>query len=184
MLDIRKSILLVVDIQEKFRQVIPDIDAVIRQSGRLIDAARELNVPMMLSEQYPQGLGHTVGELLNRLPPVEGDNKLVFEKTAFGCLGCDAIKYRLAWQERRQVILCGLETHVCVSQTAHQLLAEGYEVHLVTDVVSSRSAANHTMAITKMIQSGVIPTTTEIALFELMRDATHPAFRAVQSLIK
>lgn len=180
LLTAESSVLLVVDIQERFVPVIADIERVIRNTAILIDAARELGMPVIVSEQYPKGLGRTDSGLANRLP----DSARVVEKTAFGCLGCDELRNEMAACNRSQVVVCGIETHVCVNQTTHQLLEAGYEVHLVSDAVSSRDPANHTAGMTKMIQSGVVPACTEMAVFELMRDAVHPAFKTLQALVK
>jgi nicotinamidase-related amidase len=108
----------------------------------------------------------------------------VFEKTAFSSCGSAAFLDRLKSLGIEQVLLCGLETHVCVNQTAHDLLDNGFQVHLLTDVVCSRFEVNKAAGLAKMQMSGVIPSSIEMALFELMRDARHEQFKAIQSLIK
>src|SRR5690349_7099792 len=121
------SMLLVIDVQEKFVPVIHDCDELVEKIEVLVQAAKRLNVPVVISEQYPAGLGPTVGELKNILP----ETAIVMEKTAFGCLGDQGMRDTIAGLNRRQVIVCGIEAHVCVNQTVHQLLADGYEVHVI-----------------------------------------------------
>ena len=181
MLSVDNSVLLVVDIQEKFAPILPDSERLIQNAGILIDAARELGVPIVVSEQYPKGLGHTVPQLLEKLP---AENAAVLEKTAFGCFEDSGIRAHLAALGRRQVLVCGLETHICVNQTAHQLLHAGYEVHIAEDAVASRAEQNREIALRKLRHSGAIASCVEMALFEWIADAKHPRFKQVQALIK
>jgi nicotinamidase-related amidase len=126
------------------------------------------------------GLGCTAAEVAavftERFEPVE--------KTAFSSFGAQEFVARLEAADARQVMLCGIEAHVCVNQTTHDLLARGYQAHLLTDCITARSAQNRQVALAKMQQSGAIPSSTEMALFELMRDARHEQFKAIQKLIK
>jgi nicotinamidase-related amidase len=108
----------------------------------------------------------------------------VFEKTAFSSCGAAAFVKKLGDLKISQAVICGLETHVCVNQTAHDLLARGYQVHLLTDCVSSRAEQDKRVGLDKMMRSGALPSSTEMALFELMRDARHEQFKAIQKLIK
>jgi nicotinamidase-related amidase len=173
-------VLLVVDVQEKFTPVIHQSQQLITQVGRLIQAADQLTVPIVVSEQYPQGLGHTNGALLSLLPETVHTRV----KTTFGCLADTGIEALLSELARPQVVVCGIEAHICVNQSVHQLLEAGYQVHLVFDAVSSRAEANRDIGIQKMIQSGAVPSCVEMVLFEWLQDATHPAFKPVQALIK
>jgi nicotinamidase-related amidase len=180
MLKAEQTMLLVVDLQEKFRTVIHGMDRVVRSVKTLLEAARILSLPVVVSEQYPKGLGRTMGELLEVLP----SGAQVLEKTSFGCLGDEALFKAVQAAGRRQVLVVGVEAHVCVNQTVHGLLDAGMEPHVVRDAVSSRDPANAAAALEKMAGSGAVLTCVEMALFELVRDAKHPAFKAIQDLVK
>lgn len=175
-----EAVLLVVDIQERFVDAINECERVIKRSRIMLEACGKLGIPVIVSEQYPKGLGHTVRELLENLP----ENTPIFEKTAFGCGADPAIHEALAALGRRQVMVCGIEAHVCVNQTVHQLLQAGYQVHLIQDAISSRSKKDAKTAFKKMHQSGAIPSGVEMAMFELMGNARHERFKELQALIK
>ncbi len=179
-LDARRTALAVIDVQEAFRQHIPDFAEVAARCALVAHAARLLDVPVVVTEQYPKGLGRTAAEVRAELP---ADIEVV-EKTAFS--SCGALPFVSALEHRgaRHVMLCGIEAHVCVNQTAHDLLARGYQVHVLTDCVSSRAEDNRRAGLDKMFRSGALPSSTELALFELMRDARHEQFKAIQKLIK
>src|SRR2546421_11376262 len=168
-LDIKRAALAVIDMQDSFRQHIPDFAEVAARVALVAHAAQLLGVPLVVTEQYPKGLGHTAAEIRAVLP--EGFEAI--EKTAFSSCGAGEFVARLERAGARQVLLCGLEAHVCVNQTAHDLLARGYQVHLLTDCVSSRSPQNRQVSVEKMMKSGALPSSAELALFELMRDARH-----------
>jgi len=179
-LDARQAALVIIDVQESFRAAIPDFADL---AARIADAARGaqlLNVPIVVTEQYSKGLGRTAEEIRAALP---ADLEPV-EKTAFSSCGAREFVARLEAAGARQILVCGIEAHVCVNQTTHDLLARGFQVHLLTDCVSSRSAQNKQAGLDKMLRSGALPSTVELALFELMRDARHEQFKAVQKLIK
>ena len=175
MLDRRRAALVVVDVQEAFRAAILDFDALVANVAVLIESARLLGVPVLVTEQYPRGLGSTVPELASLLDGVERLPKVVF--SAVGAEGFDL-------QGRTQALLCGIEAHVCVSQTAHELLAAGVEVQVAGDAISARSAANREVGMAKMVGAGAVPTSTETALFELLRRAGSDEFKAIQALVK
>ena len=179
-LDLGRTALAVIDVQESFRTHIPDFAELAARVARVAHAAQLLSVPVVVTEQYPKGLGHTAPEIVAVLPadfdPVE--------KTAFSSCGAQAFVSRLEAAGARQILLCGIEAHVCVNQTAHDLLARGYQVHLLTDCISSRADENRRAGLDKMFRSGALPSSTELALFELMRDARHEQFKAIQKLIK
>ena len=180
-LDSQRAALVVIDVQEGFRRVVPDFAGLCARVARAVSGARLLGVPVLVTEQYPKGLGRTAGEVRAALP----DDFEPFEKTAFSSCGAAAFAARLdALGPGRQIMICGLETHVCVNQTAHDLLALGHQIHLLTDCVASRAEENRQVALRKMELSGALPSSTETALFELLRDATHEQFKAVQKLIK
>lgn len=175
-----QSILLVVDIQEKLLPALEDAEKLLEKTAILIQAFAQLKLPIVVSEQVPHKLGATA-DFLKKLLPIES---AIFNKSAFGCGQDPDILAFLDSMNRPQIVLCGIEAHVCVNQTAHQLLEEGYQVHLVTDAIQSRNKKDHKMALTKMQQSGVIPASVESVLFELMVTCEHPAFKPVQALIK
>lgn len=172
--------LLVVDMQEKFAQAIPTFGQIQHRIQTLLKACEILKIPVVVSEQYPKGLGHTSAALQQSFPP----DTSVFEKLAFGCGEDDSILECLQGLGRQQIMLCGIEAHVCVNQTAHQLLQAGYDVHLIRDAIDSRQPSDREAAVAKMQQSGVISSSIEIALFELLQKASHPDFKAIQALIK
>jgi nicotinamidase-related amidase len=179
-LDLRHSALAVIDMQDSFRQHISDFAEMAARVALVAHAARLLGVPVIVTEQYPKGLGRTAAEIRTVLP----ENFEPIEKTAFSSCGAQQFVTELERAGARQVLLCGIEAHVCVNQTAHDLLARGFQVHLLIDCVSSRSAQNRQAGLDKMRASGVITSSTEMALFELMRDARHEQFKTIQKLIK
>ena len=180
LLDISKTALVVVDIQEAFRSSIPDFALIVTRVSIAVRGSRILGVPVLVTEQYPRGLGRTAEEILFVLP----DDFEVFEKTAFSSCGAEPFVEKLEKLGVKQVVLCGLETHVCVNQTAHDLLDRGFQVHILTDCVCSRFEHDKLAGLGKMRSSGVISSSIEMALFELMRDAKHAQFKEVQALIK
>ncbi|HEY9756158.1 MAG TPA: hydrolase [Oculatellaceae cyanobacterium] len=173
------AILVVVDVQEKFRQHIAQFEQMVKNIVRLIEACKILEIPVIVTEQYPKGLGATVLEIHRA---VEG--KSTFEKTAFSCCGSDEFTESLRIAGRNQIMVCGIEAHVCVNQTVHDLLARNYSVHIVEDAISSRDLNNKDVALRKMLHSGAIPSCTEMALLELVEDANAPSFKGVQTLIR
>ena len=179
-LDAGHTALAIIDMQEGFRSHISDFAETAARIALVAHAAQLLNVPLIVTEQYPKGLGHTANEIQAVWPP--GLN--VIEKTAFSSCGAQAFEAELERARAVHVMVCGIEAHVCVNQTTHDLLARGYEVHLLTDCITARSAQNKQIAFAKMQQSGAIPSSTELALFELLRDAKHEQFKAIQNLIK
>ncbi|HJQ34121.1 MAG TPA: hydrolase [Pyrinomonadaceae bacterium] len=179
-LELGRAALAVIDVQESFRPHIPDFGGLAARVALVTRAVRLLGVPVVVTEQYPKGLGRTVDEIRAALP----EEFEPIEKTAFSSCGAQTFVARLEEAGARQVLLCGIEAHVCVNQTAHDLLARGYQVHLLTDCISSRTAENRQAGLDKMQRSGALPSSTELALFELMRDARHEQFKAIQKLIK
>ena len=172
--------LVVVDIQEAFRDVIPDFATIAQRASVAVRGFQILGVSVIITEQYPKGLGKTADEIMRVLP----QNFEVLEKTAFSSCGAEHFVTQLEALAVKQVVLCGLETHVCVNQTAHDLLDRGFQVHVLCDCVTSRFEYNRLAGIAKMRRSGVIESSIEMALFELMRDAKHEDFKEIQGLIK
>jgi nicotinamidase-related amidase len=179
-LDGTKSVFVIVDVQEAFRSVIGDFALIASNIARASLGFQILDVPMIVTEQYPAGLGRTAEEILLTLP----DGFEPIEKIAFSAFGSPDFRVKLEDLKVEQVILCGLETHVCVNQTAHDLLDQGLSVHLLTDCVGSRFEHDKRSGLKKMRGSGIITSSVEMALFELMRDAKHPKFKETQALIK
>jgi len=179
-LELGRTALAVIDMQESFRNAIPDFAEVAARCALVAHAAQLLRVPVVVTEQYPKGLGRTAPEIRAVLP---ADLEPV-EKTAFSSCGASEFVARLERAGARHVLLCGIEAHVCVNQTTHDLLARGYQVHLLTDCISARAEQNRQAGLAKMLKSGALPSSTEMALFELLRDARHEQFKAIQKLIK
>ena len=180
MLDKDKTVLVVVDLQEAFRFPINDFAEIASRTSIAVRGFQILNLPIIVTEQYPKGLGRTAEEILFSLPA----DFEVIEKTAFSSCGASLFLEKLRETGASQILLCGLETHVCINQTAHDLLNEGFEVHLLTDCVSSRFEHDKEAALRKMQMNGVVPSSVEMALFELMTDARHEQFKEIQELIK
>ncbi|HZN59732.1 MAG TPA: hydrolase [Planctomycetota bacterium] len=181
-LDPAASALLVVDIQERFRAAMAAFEEMLSGSRKLVTAFRSLGLPILVTEQYPKGLGRTVPEILQALgEPAPGE---IGEKTTFSSFGCAGVPERLARLGTRSVLVCGIETHVCVHQSVQDLLAAGYKVHVAADAVGSRRAFDRESALRRMERSGAVVTTCEMACFELLRDARHPKFKDVQALFK
>lgn len=179
-LDPQKTALVVVDFQEAFRMVIPEFPLLATHIWQAVSGFQILGLPVFVTEQYPKGLGRTAEEILLALP----DNFEFLEKSAFSSCGAAAFNEKLVAAGISQVVLCGLETHICVNQTAHDLLNENFQVHLLTDSVGSRNEADKQTAIAKMQMNGVFPTCVEMALFELMGDSKHEHFKEIQKIIK
>jgi nicotinamidase-related amidase len=163
--------LVVVDVQEGFRPY-ASFQSVADSCAKLLSGARILGMPALVSEQYPKGLGHSAPEL-----GVQDERKV--EKTVFSAARAEGFEL----EGRPQAIVCGIETHVCVSQTVHDLLAEGVEVHVPADAVGSRHALDYERGLERLERAGAVVTTVEAALFELLERAGTPEFKAVQKLI-
>lgn len=179
-LDLKTAALVVVDIQEGFRNAIPDFALVASRASTAVRGFQILGVPVIVTEQYPKGLGPTAEEIHFVLP----DDFEVFEKTAFSSCGAEPFVAKLEELGIEQVVLCGLETHVCVNQTAHDLLERGFQVHILMDSVCSRFEHDKLAGLAKMQSSGVVPSSIEMAFFELMRDAKNEHFKEIQALVK
>ena len=167
----------------------PEFEPMVKGCVKLVRAFRLLGLPILVTEQYPKGLGSTVHELKAVLegkgPAGDGSTGApVLEKTAFSSYGCEGLPSKLEGTGARSVLVCGIETQVCVNQSVHDLLAAGYSVQVAVDAVQSRSALDREVALRKMEKSGAVLTTAEMAAFELLRDAKHPKFKEVQALFK
>ncbi|MCK4863975.1 MAG: hydrolase [Gammaproteobacteria bacterium] len=176
------SQLLIIDIQERLASAMPAdvLENVIKNNNVLVKAAKELDIPVIHSEQYPKGLGNTVAEITEQLP----ETSVSIEKTCFSCSETEGFHDLLAKNKRQQIIISGMESHVCVLQSAIQLQRHGYTVYVVEDAICSRKKLNHRNAIDRLRQSGIIVSNVESVLFEWLRDATHPKFKILSKLIK
>jgi nicotinamidase-related amidase len=174
-----RSLLLVIDLQESYRGKLHAEKRTLRGTQRLLDAAAVLEVPVVLTEQYPRGLGATREEVASHLPAKTAR----FEKTRFSALGAPGLESHLGGLARDQVVVAGIETHVCVSQTVHDLLARGLQVHAVRDAIAARFPTEDEVGFAKLVGSGAVPTTVEAVLFEWLRDARSPEFKAVHRLV-
>ena len=179
MLDIYDCCLVVVDIQGKLAQLIHDRQALFKNIQILITAAKILNIPILWTQQCPESLGPTVPEVAELLI----DNEPI-KKAAFSCCGSEQFNAKLNNLARQQVLLCGIEAHVCIYQTAVDLLRKGFNVNVIADAVSSRKLDNKQIAISTMADDGVNISSVEMALFELLKNAEHPKFKQITKLIK
>jgi nicotinamidase-related amidase len=174
-LDPTRAALVVIDIQEAFRKAIPVFDDVAGAAGVLVEGAKAVSIPVVATEQYPKGLGHTVPEVADHLP----ENTRPIEKVVFSAAEADGFDLGGA----DQALVCGIETHVCVNQTVIDLLARGIDVHVAEDAVGSRSKQNWRLGLEKVERAGATLTSVETALFELVRRAGTDEFKRVQRLI-
>ena len=170
------SVLFVCDVQQKFRSLIHKSETLIRKCNMLTETSKILNIPILVTEQYPKALGATV-------PEININGGLLFEKKLFSMLTPEVIT---AFNDLKKsnVILCGIEAHVCVLQTALDLIDAGIDVHIVSDAISSQKPHDRSCALTKMRDIGCRVTTTESIIFELTTTADHPNFKAISALIK
>jgi nicotinamidase-related amidase len=178
--DIHQSQLVIIDIQTKLCNVMQDADmqAVIKNTGILLQAANALEVPIVATEQYPQALGETSPEIAQYFGGIQP-----IPKTAFSACADPKFKSH-CHRDKSHMLLTGLETHICVLQTALDLIAQGKQVFVVEDAVISRRAENKHNAIARLRAAGCIITNTESVLFEWLGDAKHEAFKTLSKLIK
>lgn len=178
MLKKEQTVLVFIDVQGRLSERVDGAEALFTNLHRLLAGTKALGVPVLFTEQIPEKLGPTREEFQEFIPAPP------IAKSAFSCCGEPRFMEALAQAGRRHVILCGIETHVCVWQTALNLLEDGYEVHVVTDAVSSRDPANKSLALRRMEAEGVSLTGTEMVLFELLGDAGAPEFKSILTIIK
>lgn len=170
---------LMIDMQEKFAPHIFEMDKITNKARILVEGLQALGVPLTVNEQYPKGLGHTV----ETLSAVLGDAS-VFEKSAFSSVDDEPTWRHLAMQNRHHVLLFGIETHVCVQQTALDLLDNGMQPVIISDATSSRDPYDRKIALRRMRRAGAVVTTVEAILFELLRSSKDPAFKSISALVK
>jgi hypothetical protein len=179
MLEIQDCCLTVVDVQGKLAQLMADKEALFKNIRILIQAAKILEIPILWCEQVPVALGPTVpeiAELLTGLEPID--------KASFSCCGQEQFNAQLNTLGKEQVLLCGIETHVCIYQTAMDLMEGGLDVTILADAVSSRTEQNRRIALTRLAAEGAHVSSTEMTLFELLKTAKHPQFREIAKLVR
>lgn len=181
LIDPDRAFLLVVDYQERYRGVLHEWERTVERASILVRGAVLLGIPVLYTEQYPRGLGPTCTEMGSAFGHAEVPR---FEKRTLSALGAPGLVGHLEQLLRRQAIVAGIETHACVSQTVHDLLVRGFAVHLPVDALSSRRPFEHEQGLAKMLRAGALPCSVEQALFELLRSADHPEFKAIQQLVK
>lgn len=175
---VNNSLLLVIDVQERLMPVIHESDKTIANIQKLIDGARILGMDMIITEQYPQGLGRTIPEL------EYDENTSALEKNTFSCMLEQSVITQLSLYRKEHLILCGVESHICVLKTAIDAVSHGFNVHVVSDAVSSRSEQSKMLAFERMRQSGVFIVNLEMILFMLLDCAGTAEFKAISKLIK
>jgi len=179
MLNIEQTVFVLIDVQGRLAQAMYERALLIGSLRRALQGLRALGVPVLWTEQNPARMGGTIPELAQLLP---GEQPL--PKMAFSCAGEPEVLRRLEALGRRQALLGGIEAHVCVFQTAADLLARGYETHILADGVSSRTARNRQIGLQRAAAEGARISSVEMALFELLRSASHPAFREILRLVR
>lgn len=173
------ALALIIDDQVRLLPAITDAKTLLHNTGILIQGLKILDIPMIITQQYTKGLGMSDPSVY-----IHAGTREYMEKRTFSCWENEAIRQKIQGSGRRQIILCGIETHICVLQTALDLLLAGYEVILAEDCVSSRKLSDKETAVKRMIQEGVVITSYESLLFELMETSLHPHFKEISRLIK
>jgi nicotinamidase-related amidase len=179
MLTVDNTVLVVIDVQEKLFNVMHRKENLINNLQKLIKGIQVLDIPVIITEQYPQGLGNTLPEIKQIVPEIEPIAKL-----SFSCCNDKNFIDKFEATGRKQVLISGIESHVCVYQTAADLVKSGYEVYVVTDTVSSRTQENKEIGLNLMNSMGAILTGTETVLFELLKIASGENFKAISRIIK
>ncbi|MBD3181127.1 isochorismatase family protein [Candidatus Poribacteria bacterium] len=173
-----KTAFIMIDIQERFLPVIHEIYDVIENSNRLVKGTSILDIPLLVTEQYPKGLGPTVNNI------ELDDNQKIIEKISFGCFGCIDFVDEINKINVDSLVIFGIESHVCVLKTSLEALDRGYEVHVIADATSSRTLDNKHIALERLRQSGAFIASTEMILFLLMEKSGSDEFKAISKLVK
>lgn len=176
------TLLVVVDMQEPFLRGIYDRERLVGNVRLLIQTAALLNVPILTTVQYAERMGGFVSEIKQAFPDAAAC--VPVDKMCFSCAGSPAFQTDLAERNQRQILLCGVETHICISQTALDLVSRGYQVHVAADAVSSRTLEKHKLGMERMRDSAALPCAAEAAIYELLREAGTPEFKAILQLVK
>ncbi len=178
-LNAENTVLLLIDFQERLFPVMHDKEKLLQNTLKLIKGAKALEIPIILTEQYPKGLGPTIPGIKELIP----ETKPV-EKTCFSCTDEETFNKEIVALKRRQVLIAGIEAHICVYQTAIALARAGYQVEPVSDCTASRNPENKAAALLKMGAAGISPTTMEMALFELLKAAGGDKFKLISGIVK
>jgi len=178
-LNAKNTALVLIDFQEKLFPAMYDKDKLLRNVVKLIRGAKVLEIPIILTEQYPKGLGPTVPEIKSLVPDIKP-----VEKVCFNCCDDDQFCTELDGLKRKQLLIAGIEAHICVYQTAIALVGTGYDVQVVGDCVASREPENKVTALSRMVGEGVSLTTVEMALFELLKEAKGDKFKQISNIVK
>ena len=179
MFTINNTILILIDIQGKLATLMHDNDKLYKNLEILVKSMNILKIPIIWMEQMPENLGPTIEQISNNLPDLKP-----IPKSTFSCCGDDQFLKKLESIKRNQVLVTGIETHICVYQTACDLISKGYDVQVVADCVSSRVHSNKTIGLERINQAGGLTTSTEMILFELLKSAKSDGFREITRLIK
>jgi nicotinamidase-related amidase len=179
MLEIDETVLVIVDVQGKLATLMHDKETLFKNLERLIKGFQILGAPILLTEQYPSGLGATAPEIKTLMPTIKP-----IEKLSFSCFGEDRFLEAFEELEREQVLIAGIESHICVYQTVSDMLEEDLEVHCVADAISSRTAENRLLGLDRMKDEGAFLSSTEMCLFELLKVAGSSEFKQISALIK
>ena len=179
-LNLEDSLVLIIDVQDKLLNAVFNKEQVEKKSAIIAEAAKILGIPVVVTEQYPKGLGNTIPAVKDAL----AEDTEIFEKTAFSALNNEEILEAIKKHNKKQILIFGIETHICVSQTTAALRELGYEVSVIKDACGSRAEEEYLAGLERMKDNGAYIVTTEIALFEWLKGAKHPNFKAVQALIK
>lgn len=179
MLTSETTLLIVIDVQGNLARVVAESESAVRAVAQLVQGAGLLEIPVLLTAQVPEKIGHTIPEIASLLP-----NQADLPRVHFSIWQDAAVQQAIRSTGRRQLLLCGFEAHICLYQSSLDLIAEGFEVYLAADAISSRDPFNKTIALQELSSQGIHPTTVEMALFSLLRSAQHPAFKPISRLIK
>lgn len=180
LLDRDESVLVVIDVQERYIPHLYEGARVVEATRRLIEGAKLVGVPILLTEQYPEGLGPTTETVRDALP----SRLKPIAKRTMSCASEPAFVQALGATGRTQIVVAGIEAQACVNQTVHELIAADYETHLVIDAVSARFKRDYDVAVERLIRAGAVPTTVEAVLLEWVRTADAPEFQDIRQLIR
>lgn len=173
------TLFIVVDFQEKLMPVMSDKESLEEKTCRLAEGMKVLGIPHIVTQQYTKGIGETIPSIAEAVGPFTA-----IDKISFSCLGNEEFAQQLEAAGRRTAVVCGIEAHICLQQTVLQLLDLGYQVYVPADCVSSRSPRDREQSLARMAAAGAVVTTYESILYELLRDAKAPEFKAISKIVK
>ena len=179
MVDCRDAVLVVVDVQGKLAQIMTDKDQLFKNCQILVKSSKILEIPMLWCQQVPKALGPTIPAIADELVDIEPINK-----SSFSCWGDPVFRERLCALNREQILLCGIESHICVAQTAIDCSRHGFKVHWISDAISSRTPFSRDIASQRALQHQIQCSSVEMILFSLLQNAKHPQFKDIACLIK